>query len=67
MRDLGCDPLRVAVTALILLGLWLFAFPVGFWGTSGGIWSTTTRGRANIAIYACSHPLTPRLNHRVRV
>jgi len=34
---LGLRAVARSVTALLLLGLWLFAFPAKVWGTVGGV------------------------------
>jgi len=56
---LGVCTIMRSVTALILLGLWLFAFLAVVWGASGGVWLTSAQGRAITTIYAWSLPLTP--------
>ena len=49
-----------SVTVLFLLGLWLSVLPAKVWVAKWVDLSTSTLGRANIAINVCLHPLSLR-------
>src|SRR5258706_6636371 len=60
-------PLRVQLLSYSCWDSGCSRFRPWFGVRLGGILSTTTRGRAIIAINVCFHPLTTRLYHRICV
>ena len=60
-------PLRVQLLSYSCWDSGCSRFRPWFGVRLGGILSTTTRGRAIIAINVCFHPLTARLYHRICV